>query len=90
MEENILKICGLKTNCNNNLNKKNIKYLVNLLHEKFYCERRIQPELLELIAGLTFSITGDFDAVLDDDADVLDDVKKTQENLDKLEDFLGD
>ena len=86
--ENIVKIYGLKTNCNNNLNKKNLKYLVSLLHDKFYCERRIQPELLELIAGFTFSITGDFDAVLDDDADVLDDVKKTQENLDKLEDFL--
>lgn len=89
MEENrIVKICGIKTNCNSNFEKRHIKYLISLLHEKFYTERKIQPELLELIAGITFSITGNFEAILDDDADILDDVKKSQENLDRLEDYF--
>ena len=88
MEEYIVKICGIETNCNTNYGKKHIKYLVDLLSGKFYGERRIQPELLELISGLTFSVTGNFEATLDDDADVLDDIKKTQENLDRLEEYL--
>ena len=41
-------------------------------------------ELLELIAGLSFAITGNFEAMLDDDSDVLDDIQRTEKNLDKL------
>jgi len=89
MEKNIVKVCGIETNCNCNFDKKHIEYLVNLLHDKFYCERRIEPNLLECIAGLTFVITGDFEASLDNDADILDDIKKTQENLDRLENYFG-
>ena len=89
MEKNIVKVCGIETNCNCNFDKKHIKYLVSLLHDKFYSERRIEPNLLECIAGFTFAITGDFEASLDGDGDILDDIKKTQENLDKLEYYLG-
>lgn len=89
MEEYLIKICGIGTNCNTNYGKKHIRYLVDLLSDKFCGERKIQPELLELISGLTFSVTGNFEATLDDDADIVDDIKKTQENLDRLEDYLG-
>lgn len=88
MEEYIIKICGIKSGCNNNFNKKHIKYLVSLMSEKFYIERKIDATLMELIAGITFAITGDFEASLEEDGDVLDDIKKTQENLDKLEDYF--
>lgn len=86
-KENEMKICGIKTNCNSNFEKRHLKYLVELLEEKFYNERHIQPELLEIIAGLNFAILGNFEATLDEDNDVLDDVKKTDTNLDQLIDY---
>ena len=88
MEEYIVKVCGIKNNCNNNFTIKHIKYLVSLMSEKFYIERRIDATLMELIAGITFSITGDFDTVLSENGDVLDDIKKTRENLEKLERYF--
>lgn len=89
MEENIIKICGLKSGCNNYFNIKHIKYLVSLMSEKFYIERKIDATLMELIAGITFAITGDFEIVLNENEDILDDVKKTRENLEKLENYFG-
>lgn len=82
--ENVIKVSGIKTNHNSNFSKKHTKYLISLLSDKFYKERHIQPELLELIAGLNFAITGNFEAVLDDDADIVDDIRKTEKNLDEL------
>lgn len=88
MEEYIVKVCGIKNGCNNNFSKKHMKYLVSLMSEKFYIERKIDATLMELIAGITFAITGDFDTVLSENEDVLDDIKKTRENLEKLERYF--
>lgn len=88
MKEYIVKVCGIKSGCNNNFSIKHIKYLVSLMSEKFYIERKIDATLMELIAGLTFAITGDFDTVLSENEDVLDDINKTRENLEKLERYF--
>ena len=88
MEEYIIKVCGIKNNCNNNFSIKHIKYLVSLMSEKFYIEKRIDGTLMELIAGITFVITGDFVTLLSENEDVLDDIKKTRENLEKLERYF--
>lgn len=88
MEEYIIKICGIKSGCNNNFNKKHMKYLVSLMSEKFYIERKIDATLMECIAGITFAITGDFDTALDENNNKEQDIQQTRENLEKLERYF--
>ena len=88
MEEKIIKICGTKSGCNNNFNKKHMKYLVSLMSEEFYLKRRIDSTLMECIAGITFAITGDFDTALNENNNKEKDIQQTKENLEKLERYF--
>lgn len=85
--EYILKICGIKSSCNTNYTIEHVKALAGLLISDFYSTEN-DITTMELISGLTFSILGDFDAPLDEDSTIQEDIKKTNRNIKKLQAYF--
>lgn len=85
--EYIIKICGTKTHCNTNYGTKHLEVLVGLLINDFL-DNENDLTVMELISGLTFSILGDFDAPLEEESTIKEDIKKTKRNIKKLQAYF--
>lgn len=81
----IIKICG--KNCNANFDVLHTRRIINMLISSFYLTN-YDVEIMELIAGFTFAIIGDFDAILQEEGNLEDDKKQTLNNIDKLNNYL--
>lgn len=88
MEEYIVKIKGIKSNCASNICKKHLKFLYSIFFEEFYTKRNFSETFLELVAAFTFAIIGDFDTALDENNNKEQDIQQTRENLEKLERYF--
>lgn len=86
MTNEFIKIVGKNFNCNFGVEK--VKKLMTILNSEFNKEKCNDVDLMELIAGLSFVILGDFDCALDEYSTLEEDREKTIENLDKLKNYL--
>ena len=86
MMNNIIKICGNK--CNANFDVIHTRKVINIITAKYREVKGFDVDLMEIIAGLTFAITGDFDCILSDENTLEDDKKQTEANIDKLYNYL--
>ena len=83
--DKVIKICG--KNCNANFDIDHTRTLLNLLFVE-YRNNKYNINLMELIAGFTFALTGDFDCTLGEESTLEQDDKKTLDNIDKLNNWL--
>lgn len=81
--ENIIRIKGIRTNCCSNFDVEHTKRLIKLLEEE-HLKKPNDLKIMELIAGFTFAITGDFDSILDEESTRIEDRIKTIENIEKI------
>lgn len=84
-DEIMIKVCGKK--CNSNLDLIHIRKIIDIL-AGYYKDNETDISLMEIIAGLTFAITGNFESVLDDESTIEEDKNKTKQNINKLYDYL--
>ncbi|MCI9245581.1 MAG: hypothetical protein HFJ30_00265 [Clostridia bacterium] len=82
----MLKICGEK--CNANFDFIHTRKLIKVIIES-YKKNPYNMNLMELIAGFTFALTGDFDTILNSENDLEKDKKQTLENISKIYIFLN-
>jgi hypothetical protein len=82
----MIKICGKNYNCN--FDETHTRKLIDILVQEFNKETCNDIDLMELIAGISFAILGDFDAILDKDTSLEQDIQKTLNNIDKLNNYL--
>lgn len=83
---NIIKVCGNK--CNTNFDVIHTRKIIDIVTAKYRKVKGFDMCLMEIIAGLTFAITGDFDCILADENTVEDDKEQTEANIDKLYSYL--
>ena len=81
----MLKICGEK--CNANFDFIHTRKLINTIIEN-YKNNPYNIILMELIAGFTFSLTGDFDTILNSENNLEKDKQQTLDNINKIQNFL--
>ena len=84
--KNIIKVCGDK--CNTNFDVIHTRKIIDILTAKYREVKRFDMDLMEIMAGLAFAITGDFDCILSDENTLEDDEKQTEANIDKLYNYL--
>lgn len=83
---NIIKVCG--RNYNANFDLEHTKKIVTNLAGQFQQYEGYDITLMEVIAGFCFAILGDFDCILDEEASLEEDKIQTQNNIDKLYNYL--
>ncbi len=84
--DNTIKICGNR--CNANFDVMHTRKIIDILTAEYREVKGFDMDLMEIIAGLTFAITGDFDCILSDENTLEDDKKQTEDNIDKLYSYL--
>ena len=84
--DEFIKVCGKK--CNANFNLEHTKKIITILTSEFRSYEGYDVELMEIIAGLSFAILGDFDCILSDEQSLEEDKKQTIINIDKLLNYL--
>ena len=82
----IIKVCGNK--CNANFDLEHTKKIITILSTRFKEYNGYDIELMEVIAGFSFAILGDFDCILEDESSLEEDKRKTLDNIDKLCNYL--
>ena len=82
----IIKVCG--DQCNTNFNLEHTKKIITILANRFKEYEGYDIQLMEVIAGFSFAILGDFDCILAEEQSLEEDKKKTQDNIDKLFNYL--
>ena len=83
--DKIIKVCG--RNCNCNFDVEHTRKIIDIL-ASHYRDNETDYNLMEILAGLAFAITSDFDCILDEESTIEEDKNKTKQNIDKLYNFL--
>lgn len=86
MSEEIITVIGKNFNCRFDI--EHTKKIINILIGEFNKDRCNDVELMEIIAGLSFVILGDFECGLEENSSIKEDREKTLENIDKLNTYL--